>query len=214
MCKHPMSNPGFNIVKVVVSYINQYLFQLFFPMAGLLNPYTNTLLNIIAMIGFNLFKASPFIIEKINCLCRLLWQGKRAYEQAAANIPDKELRRTVLTLAQENNQYACELSSQIQSLGGTPANENSYKSEPEAGMNNFGDQSVIMTFCKMSEKKIVNAYREILNEPSLYEGLRKMIQYQLNGILCTFMQLKLLSSLKIQYTNFEPVNLIAVEFSP
>ena len=159
------------------------------------------------MTTFNTYQAPPSLLEKMNNICSLLWQGKKEYEQVATIIGDKNLRSTMLSLAQESNQYACELSSQIQSLGGTPANENGCKSEPEAEMNNFGDQSVIMAFCKMSEKKMVNAYREILNEPSLYEGLRKMIQYQLNGILCTFMQLKLLSSLKTHYTNYEPVNL-------
>jgi uncharacterized protein (TIGR02284 family) len=159
------------------------------------------------MIGFNLFRTPPFILEKINLLCRLLWQGKKEYEHVAANIGDKEFKRTILTLAQENNQYACELSSTVQSLGGVPPKENNYEPEPESEINNFKDQSVIMAFCKMNEKKMVSAYREILNEPSLYEGLRKMIQYQLNGILCAFMQLKLLSSLKIHYTNFAPINL-------
>ena len=158
------------------------------------------------MIGFNLFKAPPFILEKINLLCRLLWQGKREYEHVAANIPDKEFRRTILTLAQENNQYACELSSQIQALGGVPLDENKYESEPEAEINNFRDQNVIMAFCKINEKKMVSAYREILNESTLYEGLRKMIQYQLNGTLYAFMQLKLLNSLKVHYTNFEQFN--------
>jgi hypothetical protein len=158
------------------------------------------------MIGFNLFIASPFILEKIYLLCRLLWKGKKEYEHVAANIPDRELRRTIYTLAQENNQYACELCSQIRSLGGVPPDENNYESEPESEMNNFRDQSVIMAFCKINEKKMVSAYREILNESTLYEGLRKMIQYQLNGTLCAFMQLKLLSSLKVHYTNFEQFN--------
>jgi hypothetical protein len=85
------------------------------------------------MMEFNIFTASPFILEKINHLCSLLWREKRAYEQVAANIPDKELRRTILTLAQGNNQYACELSSQIQTLGGIPLKENNYASVPKQG---------------------------------------------------------------------------------
>jgi len=44
----------------------------------------------------------------------------------------------------------------------------------------------------MKEKKMTGAYREILNDPNLYEGLRSMMRYQLNGILCAFAQLKLL----------------------
>jgi len=162
------------------------------------------------MMGFNLFKASPLILEKLDILARLLWQGKRDYEYMAANIPDKELRRTILTLAQENNQYACELSSQIKSMGGLPPDETKYESSREIEVNNSNDQRVIMSFCKTNENRMVSAYRQILNESTLYEGLRKMIQYQLNGTLCAFMQLRLLISLKIHYTNFEQLNLVTV----
>ena len=43
------------------------------------------------------------------------------------------------------------------------------------------------------EKKIINAYRKILNEPYLTAGVRVLIRTQLNGILYAFLQLKLLS---------------------
>jgi hypothetical protein len=148
------------------------------------------------MIGFNLFKASPAILEKIKFLYLLLRQGKKEYEKVAINISDKELRRTVLTLAQENNQYSCELSSQIESLGGLAPKENLSESEHEGTINILNNDNEVLAFCKMNEKKMVNAYREILNEPFLYEGLREIVHYQLNGTLCAFMQLKLLNSLK------------------
>ena len=155
------------------------------------------------MIGFNLFKASPFVLEKMNCLCRLLWQSKRKYEKAAENIPDKELRCTILTLAQGKNQYACELSSQIHTLGGIPPHENIDDAEQKEELTILRDEKEVLAFCKVSESGVVNAYREILDEASLYEGLRKMIHYQLNGALCAFMQLKLLSSLKFHLPIFE-----------
>jgi len=140
----------------------------------------------------NVFKASPLILEKIKSLCGLLWQGKKEFEQIAANIRDKELRRAILMLAQENNQYARELSSQIETLGGVPPKENIYEPSTEAKI--FHDESEILTFCKLNETKMLAVYREILNESFLYEGLRKMIRYQLNGTLCAFTQLKLLNS--------------------
>ena len=81
------------------------------------------------MIGFNLFKAPPFLLDKMNHVCKLLWQGKKEYEQVATTMTNKDLRITMLTLAQESNQYACELSSQVHSLGGVPEIENI--NEPE-----------------------------------------------------------------------------------
>ena len=70
------------------------------------------------MIGSDIHKAPPFLLEKMNNILSLLWRGKKQYEQVAITVEDKDLRCTMLRIAQESNQYACELSSQIQSLGG------------------------------------------------------------------------------------------------
>lgn len=149
------------------------------------------------MIGFNLHKAQPCILEKINTICSLLRQGKKEYEQVAVSIEDEDLRNTMLTLAQESNQYACELSSQIQTLGGVPEMEKDDDADMAEALKNLDDESKILSFCKMNEKKMIKAYQEILNESFLYDGLRKMIRYQLNEMLCIFMQVKQLKSLKL-----------------
>ena len=148
------------------------------------------------MIGFNLYQAPPFLLEKMNNLCSLLRQGKKEYEQVATTMANKDLRTTMLTLAQESNQYACELVSQIHSLGGVPELEKINEPELEDEIKNFNDENEILTFCRVNERKMVGAYQEILNESFLYEGLRKMIRYQLNEMLCAFMQVKQLNSLK------------------
>lgn len=148
------------------------------------------------MIGYNLYKASPFLLEKINAICKLLRQGKKEYEQVATSIDDKDLRSSMLTLAQESNQYACELSSQIHTLGGTPEIEITGEPEVEKKIRYLDNENKILTFCKIKEKKMIRAYQEILNESFLYEGLRKMIRYQLNEMRCIFMQVKQLNSLR------------------
>jgi hypothetical protein len=145
---------------------------------------------------FNLFTASPLITEKIKRLYNLLKKEKNEYEQLAANIPDKELKRTVLGLAQEHNQYANELMAQAQTLGCEFHENYNDKEEPEKATEIFSDDCDVLSFCKTHEKKLVSAYREILNETFLYDGLSKIFRYQLNGILCAFTQLKLLYSLK------------------
>ena len=147
---------------------------------------------------FNISKAPPFVLEKISNLCGQLWQGKKDYEKISADIVDDELRQTVLTLAQESNQYACELSSQIEILGGVSQKETVSEDLPEVNTQIPQDASAILAFCRMQEKKMVSAYHHILNESYLYEGLRKMMRYQLNGILHSFMQIKLLNSLKLR----------------
>ena len=41
---------------------------------------------------------------------------------------------------------------------------------------------------------MINAYRAVLNEPFLMEGVRKLMRTQLNGIMYAFLQLKLFST--------------------
>jgi len=157
------------------------------------------------MIGSNLYKAPNFLLEKMNTILSLLWQGKKQYEQVAVTVSDKDLSCTMLRIAQESNQYAHELSSQIQALGGAPEIEK----PDEAGLEEIkklnGDNEII-TFCQKNEKKMISAYQEILKGSLLYEGLRKMIRYQLNEMLCAFMQIKQLRSLK-----FHKPNLIRID---
>ena len=144
----------------------------------------------------SIYKPPPFIVEKLTRLLTLLKQEKRKYEQIAEGISDKEFRRTVICLAQESNQYACELSSQIHTLNGQmpidkfPEEEDVLVMEAEPP----GNEKEALFFCRESEKNMITAYREILNEPFLMEGVRKVIRYQLNGIMYAFLQLKLLSS--------------------
>jgi uncharacterized protein (TIGR02284 family) len=153
------------------------------------------------MIGSNLYTAPTFILEKMNNILSLLWQGKKQYEQVAVTISDKDLRCTMLRIAQESNQYANELSSQIQVLGGSPAIEKTDEAGLGEEIKNLNSDNEIITFCQKNEKKMISAYEEIL-DGSLYDGLRKMIRYQLNELLFAFMQIKQLRSLKFHKPNF------------
>ena len=148
------------------------------------------------MMKSSIYKAPPSILEKLTGLFNLLRQEKRKYEQIAENISDKEFRATVIGLAQESNQYACELSSQIHCLNGDmPVDKYPGELGEQALENRSGcSENELLCYCKDSEKHMISAYREILNEPFLLEGVRKVIRYQLNGILYAFLQLKLLSS--------------------
>ena len=95
------------------------------------------------MIGFNLFKAPPFLLDKMNHVCRLLWEGKKEYEQVATTMTNKDLRITMLTLAQESNQYACELSSQVHSLGGVPEIEKINEPELKDDIRNLNENEIL-----------------------------------------------------------------------
>jgi len=145
------------------------------------------------MIFSTVNKIPVFVLEKLDILFKLLKERKSEYEAFACKVNDKQLKRTVLTLAQETNQYANELSSQIETMGGNMK----YLIEPDSVKDNvmmMADQDDILKSCEVSEKKMIVAYRTILNEPFLHDNLRKLIRCQLNGITYAFMQLRLLNT--------------------
>lgn len=145
------------------------------------------------MISSSAIESSPILIEKMNIVLRMFRQKKTDFEIAAANVPDASLKNMILTLAQESNQYAAEWQSQIQTLGGKAEGDpEDVQIIADGGLN---DDSDILLFCDSNENKMVNAYKEILDLPELYEGVKKMINYQLEGIHSAFMQFRLLGKL-------------------
>ena len=145
------------------------------------------------MIFLTVNKIPGFVLEKLDILFRLLKERKLEYEAFAGKVNDKQLKRTVLTLAQETNQYANELCSQIETMGGNiGAVAEAFELRDTVLM--VPDEDAILKSCEVSEKKMIVAYRSILNEPFLHDNLRKLIRCQLNGLTYAFMQLKLLNT--------------------
>jgi hypothetical protein len=66
--------------------------------------------------------------------------------------------------------------------------------EPTNNGNVLEYEKEILSICAACEKKMISAYREILNEPYLYDGVRNLIRSQFNGVLCAFLQVKLLNN--------------------
>lgn len=146
------------------------------------------------MIFSTVNKIPGFVLEKLDILFLLLKERKQEYEAFAGKVNDKQLKRTVLTLAQETNQYANELCSQIETMGGNIAGAAGAADEPQVLLMMAQDEDAILRSCEVSEKKMIVAYRSILNEPFLHDNLRKLIRCQLNGLTYAFMQLKLLNT--------------------
>lgn len=146
----------------------------------------------------HMYHAPTGILEQLKTLCDILNKGKTNYEHIATQIKDKDLHRTIIWLAQENNQYASELSCQIESMGGhlesgIPANIEQPR-EDDLEFNPQKTDKDIFALCAHNEKEVIKAYRKVLNEPFLTTGIKNMIRYQLNGLLCAFQQLRLLNA--------------------
>jgi len=133
-----------------------------------------------------------FVLEKLNLLLDLLKERKKEFEAFAGKIKNKSLKRTVLSLAQECNQYAQELLSQLETMtGDTKVHE---QTEMEQANTLLLEEEDILRSCQVSEKKMIIAYRSILNESVLEDNLRNLLRNQLNGLACAFTQIKLLNA--------------------
>ena len=153
------------------------------------------------MIFSTVNKIPAYVLEKLDLLFQLLRERKAEYEIFAGNVADKALKQTVLSLAQETNQYAIELSHQIESMAGI--NQKKYETPDGAeeklkpfveGVFQFTGEKDILNSCEVSETRMIKAYRTVLNEPFLHDNLRKLIRSQLNGITYAFMQVRLLNT--------------------
>jgi uncharacterized protein (TIGR02284 family) len=145
-------------------------------------------------------KTPLLILDKLYGLLSVLQEAKKTYEELAATFKNKELGQSIFSLAQESKQYASELSSQIQSLGGEARDIEEKIEMEKTGIDDGKEwaiqeqEKVTLKLCADHEASMVKAYREVLHEPFLHEGIRKMIRYQLNGMLFAFSQLKLLNA--------------------
>jgi uncharacterized protein (TIGR02284 family) len=151
------------------------------------------------MIADFVSKTPKAILEKLDRLLETLERVKKTYEQTASTISNQQIRYTILGLAQESKQYANELMSHIEILGGSRErfsveSEFTYEGAPAKNEWECDIEKDSLKDCTRSEKFLLQVYREVLNEPFLYENIRKMIRYQLNGILHSFAQLKLLNA--------------------
>ena len=146
------------------------------------------------MVFTAVYKIHGVLLEKLISLFQLFRERKTEYEAFAYKVDDRQLKQTVVSLSQETNQYATELSSQIQTMGGNLEPVKSGKAYSNPGNIMVTGLHDILKSCELSEQKMITAYRSILNEPFLNINLRKLIRYQLNGLMFAFLKLKLLNT--------------------
>ena len=147
------------------------------------------------MVASFVHKTPAVILEKLTRLLSALQTVKNNYEQTALRIRNNQLRMSLLALAQESKQYANELMAHIETLGGK-LNE-----QVKTDFNRMGSNSEepLMTEGKsdlrelnLGEQLLMKTYRDVLNEPYLYDNIRRIIRYQQNGLMHCFSQLKML----------------------
>lgn len=136
-----------------------------------------------------------YVAQKLNTLLDVMHESKRGYEQIATQSGDKNFQRALGGLALECGQYINELSNQISSLGVKPVSDRTRDryvwNQVSTKVEKDDD---ILNACYGSERIILKAYRDVLNDPSVLHPLRQMITYQLNGMKYAFVKVKLLNT--------------------
>jgi uncharacterized protein (TIGR02284 family) len=136
-----------------------------------------------------------YVAQKLNSLLDVMHESKRGFESIALQSTDRNFQRALGGLALECSQYINELSNQISSLGAKPISD---KTKDKFIWNQISTkvekEDDILNACYGSERIILKAYRDVLNDPSVLHPLRQMITYQLNGMKYAFVKVKLLNT--------------------
>jgi len=147
------------------------------------------------MIASVAHKTPGIILDKLTRLLRALQEAKNNYEQVAKRVQNLQLKLSLLALAQESKQYANELIAHIETLGG----ELQDRIKTDFNRVDTQDTTVEVPGYKVDlvelncgEQLVLKTYREVLNEPFLYDTIRQMIRYQQNGLLHCFSQIRML----------------------
>ena len=160
----------------------------------------NQLLNLPFMITISLYKAPKAVLDKINKLLSTLRLSKKLYEQTAAKLKNSQFQGTILGLAQENRQFAEELAAHLHTMGGEesmPVPDTGVKTgaaQEKVEWEGGDDEKAALTHCAMREWYTGQQYEDVLKEPHLHENLRRLISYQLKGLMHSIAQMTLLNN--------------------
>jgi hypothetical protein len=147
------------------------------------------------MIAAVAHKTPVIILDKLTRLLNALQEVKNNYEQVARRIQNLQLKLSLLALAQESKQYANELIAHIETLGGKLQDriKTDFNRLDEADSNiEVPGYMVDLVQMNLGEQLVLKTYREVLNEPFLYDTIRQMVRYQQNGLLHCFSQIRML----------------------
>jgi uncharacterized protein (TIGR02284 family) len=156
------------------------------------------------MIASVAHKTPGIILEKLTRLLLALQDVKNHYEQVAKRVHNRQLKLSILGLAQESKQYANELIAHIETLGGTM--QERLKSEfnkldTSGDISEKSGNTEDLIGLKLEEQRVMKTYREVLNEPFLYDTIRQMVRYQQNGLLHCFSQIRMLYATLLKSTS-------------
>lgn len=127
-------------------------------------------------------------ISILNGLIEICKDGQAGFEQAAEGVVKPDLQTLFREYAYRRSQFAGELRSLVQTLGGDPEESGSIGGALHRGWMNIkavvtgNDEAAILNECERGEDSAKNAYEEA-QEQHLPDYVREVVQSQYGEIL-------------------------------
>lgn len=111
------------------------------------------------------------VISTLNGLIETCKDGQDGFKEAADGVERSDLKSLFYEFSQQRSQFAGELQTLVQSLGGDPENSGSVSAALHRGWINIKsavtgkDETSILNECERGEDVAKNAYKEALEQP-------------------------------------------------
>lgn len=123
------------------------------------------------------------VISTLNGLIETCKDGQNGFKEAAEGVERSDLKSLFYEFSQQRSQFAGELQSLVQSLGGDPENSGSMAAAIHRGWINIKsavtgkDEAAILNECERGEDSAKNAYKSALEE-ALPANVAETVQTQ------------------------------------
>ena len=123
------------------------------------------------------------VISTLNGLIETCKDGQNGFKEAAEGVERSDLKSLFYEFSQQRSQFAGELQSLVQSLGGDPENSGSVAAALHRGWSNSKsavtgkDEAAILNECERGEESAKNAYKSALEE-ALPANVAETVQTQ------------------------------------
>jgi uncharacterized protein (TIGR02284 family) len=127
------------------------------------------------------------VVSTLNNLIETCKDGEEGYRWAADKIEDSELKSLFNRYAQQRAQFASELRTEVQRLGGDPEDSGSAGGALHRGWINIksavtgGDREAIISECERGEDVAVESYQKAMDE-GLPSNLQSVVQQQYSQV--------------------------------
>jgi len=127
------------------------------------------------------------VISTLNGLIETCKDGQNGFKEAAEGVERSDLKSLFYEFSQQRAQFAGELQSLVQTLGGDPENSGSVAAAIHRGWINIKsavtgkDDGAILNECERGEDSAKNTYRDALKEP-LPANVMETVQTQYTAV--------------------------------